>query len=84
MKKLKGFEFSTASGRGSFYPWDEILDGSIWEINVSELRPNDSENNEEAFRRYRRAAYAAARSRDLVIQTQVDGDLIVVKAQPKE
>jgi len=86
MEKISEFEF-TAQGRRSFYEWDTILDGSIWRLGKDELKPTKSGKDDSlivVLGRFRRAAYAAARSRGLVIQTQIDGDSIVIQAQPKE
>jgi hypothetical protein len=88
MEKLDTFEFHK-QGRKSFYDWDTMLDGSIYRIDSGELKDPVAKNASkheiaESLDRFRRTAYAAARVRDLALQTQVDGSSIVIQALPKE
>lgn len=88
MKKLSSFEFQK-QGSTSFYDWDKMLDGSVWVVEYGELRNPLPENASvddvhKALLRFRRTAYAAARVRDLALNTQVDGSSIVIQAIPRE
>jgi len=88
MKKLDSFDFKNR-GRKSFYDWDRMLDGSVWSVRFEELKnppPDDADVDtiHKALLRFRRTAYAAARVRDLALNTQVDGTVIVIQAIPRE
>lgn len=80
------FQFSARSrGSRTKYDWDELLDGNTWEVSYEEAHPREDEQNRTTITRFRRTAHAAAKARDLKLQTEIIDDThLVIKAWPVE
>jgi hypothetical protein len=71
-KKLKDFEFP-AVGTTTRYPWDEWLDGNIWQLTKGDDFPSDAYN-------FRNGAINAARRKGLKVRTSRSGDVVTIQA----
>lgn len=84
MKKMTEFEFNVSPGERYFkYDWDRLLDGNIWKVSHLEAGPRSGETSKVTITRFRRTAHAAAKTRNLTLQTQIiDGTDIVLQSRP--
>lgn len=73
-KQLKTFDFPTKpGGRQEQYPWDNWLNGEIWELTRDEDFTITPEN-------FAKTAYTAARRRDLKVRTDSNQNVLVLQA----
>jgi hypothetical protein len=75
-KKLGSFKRSENPG-SSKYPWDEWLDGSVWEL-------TSGEDFAVSLFSFRTAAYGAAAARGLRVRTSVQRNALVIQAYRKD
>ena len=76
-KVLKSFHFTGRSG-ASKYPWNEWLDGRVWEISFD--RDVKSKHRES----FRSLCHTAARHRGGTCRTSISGDTIVIQFVPNK
>jgi len=60
------------------FPWDEWLDGSVWELTAEEDYPGMKDSQMRSF------VYRAARARDIPVTTKIpqDGGSVRLQARP--
>lgn len=67
--KLSKYEFTTR-GRHDLYPWDQWMDGSIWQVE----RGSDFHSDPESFRT---GLHQKASKHNMKVRTQVDSTSVV-------
>lgn len=73
-RRIDEFSFSGGGGRDSVYPWDDWLDGGVWELRRGEDFTISAAN-------FQSSAYTSARSRGKTVTVRVRGDLVQMQAR---
>lgn len=78
MKKLSNFEFDRTAA-ATQYDWDRLFDGSPWLVAFEDMNWKPSDEPADRRARFRRTAYAAAKSRGVKLTTQSHDDGLVIQ-----
>ena len=76
-KVLKSFDFTGRSGAAK-YPWNEWLDGRVWELSF------DHDVKSKSKESFRSSCHLAAERLGGSCRTSISGDKIVIQFVPNE
>lgn len=76
-KQLDEFEFRKSNRGKRIYPWDQWLNGEIWQL-------QQGVDFEITMKQMRTAAHLAAGRRDLRVQGSADGNTLIIQAVKTE